>query len=109
MTLCAPMTRVSDVVEVTMHPPQLLHVRNTVWLAVQPTAVASYDFPFSEQFACRHAWRVEEPVVAIARMGAAEDYAQRYRELRELGITLIHTPEEYDLTSHLPMWYPRLD
>jgi hypothetical protein len=39
-------------------------------------------------------------------MGAVEDFAGRFRQLQSQGISLIHTPQQYLRTSHLPDWYP---
>ncbi len=84
-------------------------VEDTLWCVVSPTGDPTYDFSFEEQFACRHPWQLDGQVRAVARMGAASDYAQRYHNLREQGVELIHTPEEYRRTSELPVWYPLID
>lgn len=87
----------------------LLQLEGKLWIVARPTGVPIYDFTFEHMFACRHAWRLNEPVTAIARMGTAEDYAQRYADFAAMGIRLVHTPDTYALTSHLPLWYPRLE
>jgi len=71
--------------------------------------MARYDFAFEQFFACRHPVRWEGVIRAVARMGAANDYAQRYADLLQQRIQLIHTPAEYEITSNLQNWYPRLD
>ena len=87
----------------------LLHVEETLWVWASSTGLATYDFRFDHQFACRRPWRLEEPVVAVARAGAAEEYAARYEELRAQNVRLIHSPEQYERASLLPAWYPLLE
>src|SRR5215472_12801342 len=81
-------------------------VEDLMWVVTRPTRMGQYDFHFEDFFACRHPIHREGRIRAVARMGAAEDYDQRYRALSAEGIDLIHTPLEYSLTSHLPHWYP---
>ncbi len=87
---------------------KLACVEETLWLVTQPTGVGVYDFQFDRYFECRHPLRLERPVLAVARMGAAQDYLARYRAFAEIGIQLIHTHEEYERTSEFPNWYPLL-
>lgn len=86
----------------------LVHVERKLWCVTARTGVPVYDFDFEVHFECRHPIRIEEPTIAIARMGAAQDYEVRYNELFELGVQLVHTPAEYSRTSLLPCWYPML-
>jgi len=81
-------------------------VEDLLWVVTRPTGMAQYDFRFEDFFACRHPVRLEERIRAVARMGAVEDYEQRYRAFAAEGIDLVHTPSEYSITSHLPHWYP---
>lgn len=83
-----------------------VELEGKLWIAVKPTGIPAYDYEFERTFACRHAWRIEQEIVAVARMGAAQDYAVRYCELLAIGIRLVHSPEEYARTSYLPNWYP---
>jgi hypothetical protein len=41
-------------------------------------------------------------------MGSAQDYDARFSTLREWGISLVNTPEEYARSSYLPNWYFRI-
>jgi hypothetical protein len=84
-------------------------VEDALWVVTAPTGVPTYDFEFEAFFACRHPIYREGKIRAVARMGAASDYEQRYRSLDEEGIRLVHTPEEYRRTSELPVWYPLLE
>lgn len=86
----------------------LCHVEETTWVVSAPTGLASYDFEFTPRFHVRHPARLDDEVTAIARMGAASDYDARYREFLELGVRLVHSPEEYQRTSLLPRWLPRI-
>jgi hypothetical protein len=86
----------------------LVHLEDTLHLGTHPTGHARYDFPFEQFFPCRHPYHRDVLVRAVARMGAANDYEQRYRDLLADKIQLIHTPEEYRRTSELPCWYPLL-
>lgn len=86
----------------------LLHLEDCLWLITAPTGLDIYDFSFEQHFACRHPIILNQPITAIARMGAAPNYAARYNELLELNIRLIHSPEQYDRCSYLPNWHPLL-
>lgn len=83
-------------------------IEDVLWVVGSSIGMARYDFAFEEHFRCRHPVRLERPVRAVARLGACEDYAARFEAFSRQGITLVHTPAEYQLTSSLPDWYPRL-
>jgi len=83
----------------------LVLVEDVLWIVTQTVGMPRYDFPFEQFFQTRHPIQ-RQSVRAVARMGAAADYEQRYRTLLSQGIELIHTPAQYQLTSHLPNWYP---
>ena len=86
----------------------LARVEDRLWLATAATGLAAYDLDFASHFACRHPFRLDREVTAVARMGAAEDYAARFESLLQTGVRLIHSPAQYRLTSLLPEWYPLL-
>ncbi len=88
--------------------PNLVELEDLLHLVIQPTGVPIYDFAPEAFFRCRHLWQVDTPITAVARMGAAQDYAERFQRFQAMGITLIHDPETYELTSMLPCWYPHL-
>ena len=92
-----------------MRPPAIKFIEDKLWLVEEKTGFSRYDFDFETFFACQHPAWLEDPVRAIARMGAAPDYAARFEALERWGITLVQTPEEYDRTSLLPEWYPLLE
>src|SRR6185437_4242557 len=83
----------------------LVLVEDVLWIVTQNVGMARYDFPFEQFFQTRHPIQ-HQSVRAVARLGAAADYGQRFHSLLSQGIELIHTPTQYDLTSHLPNWYP---
>lgn len=87
-------------------PPNLVQVESSLWVCEEQLGVPGYDFRFQDFFECRHPIFLDTEVTAVARMGAAPDYAFRYQRLLEYGVRLIHTPEEYERTSYLPIWYP---
>jgi hypothetical protein len=86
----------------------LFELADTLWVLTHPTGVSVYDFPFERYFECRHAWNQPSGVEAVARAGAFDDYGATYAELAAAGVRLIHTPEQHDLCSELPLWYPLL-
>lgn len=89
-------------------PPRLVKVEDCLWICEERIEVPGYDFAFHECFACSHPVFLECETTAVARMGAAKDYRKRYEQLLEWNVRLLHSPEEYDRTSYLPNWYPRI-
>ncbi len=83
-------------------------LEETIWLAEARIDLPVYDFPFETYFACRRPYARPESVLAIARFGAATNYAELYGQLLEDGVQLIHSPTEYLLASELTHWYPLL-
>lgn len=90
------------------HILDLLYVEEALWLAVRSTGLPSYDVAFEQLFACRRPWQRPELVTAVGRFGVSSNYAELYAALAAEGVRLIHTPEQYQLASELPLWYPRL-
>lgn len=90
------------------HPPNLVRVEERLWVAEASIGVPGYDFRFQDFFTCAHPQYWEGEISAVARMGAAPDYAERYEQLLEWNVRLVHHPAEYELTSYLPNWYPRI-
>jgi hypothetical protein len=87
----------------------LLHVEDTVWVLNAPVGKAIYDFAFDRFLACRRPFQPTPGFQAVARVGAIPDYDDYYRRWAELGVRLIHSPEEHRLASELSAWYPLLD
>jgi hypothetical protein len=88
---------------------ELLLVENAVWVVTAPTGIAIYDFDFNTFLPCRHPWQRPERITAVARIGAFEEYDQRYQELHAKGISLVHSPAQHLRASELPNWYPVLE
>ena len=85
----------------------LIQVEDRLWIVTAPTGLRVYDYDLTRYFQCKHGlFRHSGIVTAVARMGAAPDYGERFRSFLEMGIRLIHEPEEYLRTSYLPNWYP---
>jgi hypothetical protein len=67
--------------------------------------VSVYDFAFRNFFRVNSVFYLPDQPV-IARLGAFDDYAKGYAELKEAGISLVHTPQNHDRCSLLSGWYP---
>src|SRR4051794_16865263 len=87
----------------------LLRVDERLWVLTTPTGVANYDFRFDAFFRCRRPWQPPDGVLAVARLGALPRYETVYEALRQDGITLVHTPEQYQRATELPCWYPLIE
>jgi len=88
------------------HPPSPTLVDGALWIVWKSIGFAQYDFAFEEHFPCAHPIFLDHEITAIARMGSAPDYPQRFREMADWNIRLINSPEEYERSSLLPCWYP---
>ena len=91
------------------NPPSPINVEDNLWVLSETTGFSQYDFIFQDHFCCRHPYKIDDEISAVARLGAAPDYKERYESLLEWNIRLIHSPEEYNRTSNLPEWYPILE
>jgi hypothetical protein len=87
----------------------LILLEETIWVVTAKVDLPSYDFPFSQFFACRRPWHRPDRITAIARFGAATNYDEVYQQLAADGIFLVHSPEQHLLASELPRWYPLLE
>lgn len=81
-------------------------IENKVWMITSPTGIPIYDFDFRRYFDCRTPYSAEGVLPGIARVGAFDDYRPFYNEAAAMGIQLMNTPEQQELTSSLPNWYP---
>src|SRR5688572_17906535 len=87
----------------------LFELEGRLWVIAAETGVPGYDFPFGSFFAVRRPWNREQRVMAVARLGATGEYAERFNRLRdEDAIVLVHDPAEHLRCSQLPGWYPLL-
>ena len=78
-------------------------------MITKPVGVPVYDFDFRSYFDCRTPYEIPAGIPGVARIGAFEDYKGLYRENLELGISMIHTPEEHERCTLLPLWYPLIE
>lgn len=93
------------------HTPEnidVFQIEDSLWIAEAKIQSPAYDFPFEVFFACRHSHFGQDEVTAVGRFGAVEDYASLYHGLLDLGVRLLLTPDQHDLCSELPRWYPLL-
>lgn len=74
-----------------------------------PVGVAVYDFDFRGFFDCRTPYEVPEGLSGVARIGAFGDYNGFFRECCEMGIELVHSPEDHLRCTFLPEWYPLIE
>lgn len=91
-------------------PEQLdiFQLEDSIWIASAETGLAVYDFSFQTYFACRRPWERPSALTAVGRFGVTTNYRELYLKLKSVGISLIHTPEQYHLCSELTEWYPKL-
>jgi ATP-grasp domain, R2K clade family 3 len=95
--------------QVQLEDLDLIFLEETIWLLVGNIDVPSYDFPFSQLFACRHPWQRPKKITAIGRFGAIANYDEMYERFATDGIFLVHSPEQHRLASELPCWYPLME
>lgn len=91
-----------------MEPDRFL-LTECLWLLAQPTGVPIYDFDFRRFFDCRTPYDPPAGLPGIARIGAFGDYANFHRKCREIGIELVHSPEDHLRCTRLPLWYPLIE
>jgi hypothetical protein len=84
----------------------LFLLEQKLWLLTKAIGTTNYNFAFENFFACQHKWQLPSDLLAIARIGAMENYADTYADLLTEGIRLVHTPEEHLKASDLAHWYP---
>jgi hypothetical protein len=85
---------------------EIVLLENAIWLLVEQIGLPIYDFDFRKWFHCQSPYERPPNICAVARVGAVTDYDRFYRDCREEGITLIHSPEEHVRASQLHKWYP---
>lgn len=93
----------------------LFCLEGSVWLWTRTIDVPIYDFDFERVFACRRPRLTEDAdeddreLEIVARIGAFDDYARSYAELREQGLRLVNDPQQHLRATRLPRWYPLLE
>lgn len=87
----------------------VIHLEEALWLVTRSVGVPAYDYDFERCFICRRPWQRPTVVEAVARMGVVEDYADVYARFLRQGVRLIHSPDQYALSSRLSGWYPLIE
>lgn len=87
----------------------LFQIERSVWIAEAKIRSPNYDFAFEQLMACTRSRFGVDEIMAVGRFGAVEDYDRLYDGLLELGVRLVHSPEQHALCSELPRWYPLLE
>ncbi len=86
----------------------LLCLEDALHVLACPIGNPKYDFDFRGSFGCRVARPDCNPVEAIARVGAIDEYGDAYQHLLARGVRLVHTPQQHLACSQLPYWYEPL-
>lgn len=84
-------------------------VDERVWIITKPTGVAGYDFDFRQYLNCRTPYVAAGRLPGLLRIGAVADYAEWFQRCSDQGIELVQTPQQHDLCSLLPQWYPLIE
>ncbi|HEY2342192.1 MAG TPA: ATP-grasp domain-containing protein [Chthoniobacteraceae bacterium] len=87
----------------------VFHLEKALWIAELKVGLPSYDFPFTHIMACSYSRFGLDEVTAVGRFGAVDDYHAIFTGLLDLGVRLVHSPEQHDRCSELPLWYPILE
>lgn len=87
----------------------LMLIDDAVWILAQKTNNPAYDFAFDAVMACRRPWHRPDDIIAVARVGAPENYDTLYKQMSECNINLVNSPRQHLNGSELPEWYPCLE
>src|ERR1044072_388128 len=85
-----------------------IFLEEAVWIAKANVGVPIYDFEFDNFFACRRPFYRPEKIKVVGRFGVTTNYEELFDSLKNEGIELIHTPQQYLLASDLTYWYQRI-
>ncbi len=94
------------------HDPEevdVFQLERSLWIAEVKLELTSYDFPFTNIMACSYSRFGLDEVIAVGRFGAVGDYETLYSGLLDLGVRLIHSPEQHNRCAEFPLWYPSLE
>ena len=89
--------------------PDRFVMENKLWVITSPIGLPVYDFDFRQFFLCRTPYQIAGELPGLARVGAFDDYRVFYDDTLRDGIQLLNTPEEQELCSSLPRWYPCIE
>jgi hypothetical protein len=86
-----------------------LVISKALWMVTHPTGFPVYDFDFRQFFNCSTPWDAPRDLPGVARIGAFDDYPSFYRECQDMGIAMVHSPEDHLRCTSLPQWYPLIE
>lgn len=89
----------------SFHADDLFLLGNKIPIITRNTGIRVYDYHFRTHFDCKTLIDLPDEKI-IARAGALPDYEALYLDLQSEGFQLIHSPEEHNRCSMLPVWYP---
>ena len=84
-------------------------LQDRLWMITEPVGVSVYDFDFRQFFDCRTPYEFPQGVPAVARVGAFSDYPSFFKEAKSMGLSLVHSPDDYLRCTSLPQWYPLIE
>ncbi|MEL7025299.1 MAG: ATP-grasp domain-containing protein [Pseudomonadota bacterium] len=77
-------------------------------VAAEKIGVAVYDFDFRLHFDCSHPSSFDGET-CILRTGPISEYSAVWSEYRDIGLSLVNSPEEHQRCSDLEYWYPLIE
>ena len=84
-------------------------IQDLLWMVTEPVGVPVYDFDFRSYFQCRTPYQSPEQMPGVARIGAISDYDALFLKCSDIGIDLVHSPEDHRRCASLPLWYPLIE
>lgn len=87
----------------------LFLLEDCLWVSQTTIHVPIYDFDFRQYFDCRIPYGEVSVKSGVARVGAFEDYKAYSTQLREFGVTLVHSESDHYKCTQLPKWYPLIE
>lgn len=84
-------------------------LQDLLWIITKPVGVSIYDFDFRQYFDCRTPYDPPNGIPGLCRVGAFSDYESLFSEYRDMGIEMVHTPEEHLRCTSPPIWYPLIE
>ncbi|MFT5470382.1 MAG: hypothetical protein ACI8UO_005510 [Verrucomicrobiales bacterium] len=85
--------------------PDKFTIQDRLWVISEPVGVRTYDFEFRQFFDCRTPYDPPSGLPGVARIGAFQDYSKLFSECAKAGIDLVHSPDEHQRCTSLPIWY----
>lgn len=86
----------------------LARINGKLIVRCETVGIPNYDFDFDLHFPCSHPSRFQPGEKCVLRVGPVLDYRAMCRELSEIGLAPVNSPEHYARASELEGWYPRI-